>query len=59
VLALSPLASYPLKQALFEAIQSWAAPILQHYNKELETRIETNTSDSIVARVLSQKYEDQ
>ena len=36
-----------------------SAPILQHYSKELETRIETDASDSIVAGVLSQKHGDQ
>ena len=34
-----------------------SAPILQHYSEELETRIKTNISDSVVARVLSQKYD--
>ena len=29
------------------------APILQHYSKELETRIETDALDRVVARVLS------
>ncbi len=29
--------------------------VLQHYHPELDTRIETDTSDGVVARVLSQK----
>jgi hypothetical protein len=35
-----------------------SAPILQHYSKELETRIETDASDGVVARVLSQKHRE-
>ena len=30
-----------------------SAPILQHYSEELETRIETDASDSVVVGVLS------
>ena len=33
-----------------------SAPILQHYSESLETRIETDASDGVVAGVLSQKY---
>ena len=36
-----------------------SAPILQHYSEELETRIETDASDGVVAGVLSQKHGDQ
>lgn len=39
-----------LKQALA------TAPVLTHYNPELPTRVETNTSDRVVAAVLSQLY---
>jgi hypothetical protein len=35
-----------------------SASILQHYSKELETRIETDTSDEVVAKVLSQKHKE-
>jgi hypothetical protein len=35
-----------------------SAPILQHYSKELETRIETDASDRVVARVLPQKHRE-
>jgi RNase H-like domain found in reverse transcriptase/Reverse transcriptase (RNA-dependent DNA polymerase) len=35
-----------------------SAPILQHYNEELETRIETDASDGVVAGVLSQKHDN-
>ncbi len=35
-----------------------SAPILQHYSEDLETRIETDTSDGVVARVLSQKHRE-
>ena len=35
-----------------------SAPILQHYNEGLETRIETDASDGVVAGVLSQKHGD-
>ncbi len=34
------------------------APILQHYSEDLETCIKTDASDSVVAGVLSQKYEE-
>jgi hypothetical protein len=33
-----------------------SAPILQHYSEDLETRIETDASDGVVAGVLSQKH---
>jgi hypothetical protein len=33
-----------------------SAPILQYYSENLETRIETDASNSVVAGVLSQKY---
>ena len=33
-----------------------SAPILQHYSKDLETRIKTDASDGVVAGVLSQKH---
>jgi hypothetical protein len=33
-----------------------SVPILQHYSENLETRIETNASNSVVAGVLFQKY---
>jgi transposase InsO family protein len=36
-----------------------SAPILQHYSEKLETRIETDASDGVVAGVLSQKHGDQ
>jgi hypothetical protein len=35
-----------------------SAPILQHYSKELETYIETDASDRVIARVLSQKHKE-
>src|SRR6266536_4669828 len=35
-----------------------SAPILQHYSEDLETRIETDASDSVVAGVLSQKHRE-
>jgi hypothetical protein len=35
-----------------------SAPILQHYSEELETRIETDASNGVVAGVLSQKHGD-
>jgi hypothetical protein len=35
------------------------SPILRHYDPNLETRIETNASDSVVAGVLSQLYLDR
>ena len=34
------------------------APILQHYSKDLKTCIKTNTLDSVVAGVLSQKHRE-
>ena len=34
------------------------APILQHYNYTLETMLETDASDGVIAGVLSQKYPD-
>ena len=35
-----------------------SAPILQHYSEDLETRIETDASDGVVAGVLSQKHRE-
>lgn len=35
-----------------------SAPILAHYNPEYETRLETDSSDGVVAGVLSQKQPD-
>lgn len=35
-----------------------SAPILQHYSEGLETRIETDASDGVVAGVLSQKHQE-
>src|SRR6266536_2677299 len=45
-------------QDSFQQLKSMltSAPILQHYNKELETRIETDASDGVVAGVLSQRH---
>ena len=45
-------------QDSFQKLKSMltSAPILQYYSEDLETCIETDVSDSIVARVLSQKY---
>jgi len=34
------------------------APILRHYNPDLETKLETDASDGVVAEVLSQKHGD-
>jgi transposase InsO family protein len=48
-------------QDAFQKLKSMltSAPILQHYSDELETRIETDASDGVVAGVLSQKHGDQ
>ena len=48
-------------QDTFQKLKSilTSAPILQHYSEELETRIKTDASDSIVTGVLSQKHSDQ
>ena len=34
------------------------APILRHYHPDLETKLETDASDGVVAGILSQKHED-
>lgn len=34
------------------------APVLYHYQPELETRLETDASDGVVAGVLTQRHED-
>jgi hypothetical protein len=48
-------------QNIFQKLKSMltSALILQYYSEELETHIETDISDSIVAGVLSQKHGDQ
>jgi transposase InsO family protein len=48
-------------QDAFQKLKSMltSAPILQHYSEELDTRIETDASDGVVAGVLSQKHGDQ
>jgi transposase InsO family protein len=45
-------------QDSFQKLKSMltSAPILQHYSEDLETRIETDASDGVVAGVLSQKH---
>ena len=35
------------------------APILRHYQPDLETRVETDASDGVVAGVLSQRHEEE
>src|SRR5262249_350025 len=36
-----------------------SAPVLRHYDPELETMIETDASDGVVAGILSQKHDNQ
>lgn len=47
-------------QYSFQKLKSMlvSAPILQHYGEGLETRIETDASDGVVAGVLSQKHRE-
>lgn len=47
-------------QDSFQKLKSMlvSAPILQHYSERLETRIETDASDGVVAGVLSQKHQE-
>ena len=47
-------------QDSFQKLKSMltSAPILQHYSEDLETRIETDASDGVVAGVLSQRHEE-
>ena len=35
------------------------APVLYHYQPELETQLETDASDGVVAGVLTQKHENE
>ncbi|BCR85209.1 uncharacterized protein ACHE_20667S [Aspergillus chevalieri] len=47
-------------QEAFEELKKYLtdAPILRHYHPELETKLETDASDGVVAGVLSQKHGD-
>ena len=54
---------YVFDEACQEAFQSLkdaltSAPLLQHYDPELECMLETDASDGVVAGVLSQKHGD-
>ena len=66
----SPLINLPKKdvpfmfdEACWEAFQALkdhllSAPLLRHYQPDLETHMETDASDGVIAGVLSQKHGD-